>query len=216
MNSAIPQEQCKVVYPDFADAIKMCIAAGKFCAIAKSDMSMAFRNVPLSRRSWRFFILKAEHPVTKKFYYFVDKCLPFGSSKSCKIFQDFSDSVAHIFRPRTGIMTLNYLDDYFFVALLKAVCDGQVQQFLDICNQIRFPVSIEKTYWGRTVLVFLGLMIDTIEQVVRIPKEKIDKALAMTEELLVKKKGTVLQIQKLCGTLNFLCKCVIPGRVFLN
>ena len=28
------------------------------------------------------------------------------------------------------------------------------------------------------------------------------------------KSYTVLQVQKLCGLLNFLCKCVIPGRVF--
>ena len=86
VNSDIPIDQCKVSYPDFSDAIRMCISAGKFCSITKSDMSMAFRNVPLSRGSWKFLILKAEHPVTKKIYYFVVKCLPFGSSKSCKIF----------------------------------------------------------------------------------------------------------------------------------
>ena len=29
-------------------------------------------------------------------------------------------------------------------------------------------------------------------------------------------KPTLLQFQKLCGSLNFLCKCVIPGRAFLR
>ena len=124
--------------------------------------------------------------------------------------------MAHIFKVRTGKNTVNYLDDYFFAALLKAACDAQVREFLDICKLIKFPVSIEKTYWGTTVLVFLGLLIDTAEQVVRIPKEKVDKALLLIKEIIMKKKATVLQIQKLCGTLNFLCKCVIPGRVFLN
>ena len=30
------------------------------------------------------------------------------------------------------------------------------------------------------------------------------------------KKATVLQVQRLCGSLNFLCKCIILGRVFLS
>ena len=30
------------------------------------------------------------------------------------------------------------------------------------------------------------------------------------------RKATVLQFQKLCGNLNFLCRCIIPGRAFLR
>ena len=30
------------------------------------------------------------------------------------------------------------------------------------------------------------------------------------------KKVTVLQVQKLCGFLNFLCRCILPGRAFLR
>ena len=86
VNSGIPKELCTVKYTDFVDAILMCLQAGKGCSIAKSDMSMAFRNVPMSRRSWRYLVMKAEHPVTGKTWYFVDKCLPFGSSISCAIF----------------------------------------------------------------------------------------------------------------------------------
>ena len=111
---------------------------------------------------------------------------------------------------------LNYLDDYFFVALLEAWCNGQVQTFLDICKEINFPVALEKTVWGTTILTFLGLLIDTERQVICIPYEKVEKALQQIEIFLTKKNKsvTVLQVQKLCGLLNVLCKCVIPGRVF--
>ena len=218
VNAGIPYEYCKVSYPDFQDAVLMCIEAGKSCAIAKSDMSMAFRNVPLMKKFWRFLCLKAQHPATGKWYYFFDKCLPFGSSISCKIFQDISNAIAHIIKYKTGKKNLNYLDDYFFVHLLKALCDSQVEQFLWVCNEINFPVSLEKTVWGTTILIFLGLLIDTVEQVIRIPKEKIEKAMDMIDYCLQKTGGkvTVLEIQKLCGTLNFLCKCIVPGRVFLH
>ena len=133
VNSGIPKRYCSVRYPDFADAVQMCIQAGQGCRIAKFDMSMAFRNIPMSRRSWKFLVMKAEHPITGQIWYFVDKCLPFGSSISCAIFQEFSNAVAHLVRFKTLEDVLNYLDDYFFAALMKAWCDGHVQQFLDIC-----------------------------------------------------------------------------------
>ena len=217
VNSAIPHQYCTVKYPDFDDAVLLCLETGKNCGIAKSDMARAFRNVPLARHCWPYLIMKAYHPVTKQVYYFVDKCLPFGSSISCKIFQDISDAIAFIVQRRTNKPLVNYLDDFFFVALYKAWCDRQVQDFLDICHEIQFPVSLEKTFWGTLVLVFLGLLIDTTRQVVCIPVEKINKAMDMIAFFLNKrnKKATVLQFQRLCGSLNFLCKCVIPGRVFL-
>ena len=38
----------------------------------------------------------------------------------------------------------------------------------------------------------------------------------MIEQFLGKKKATVLQFQKLCGSLNFLFRCLVPGRAFLR
>ena len=47
VNSGIHYEKCRVVYPSFDEAVKICILAGRNCKMAKSDMSRAFRNVPL-------------------------------------------------------------------------------------------------------------------------------------------------------------------------
>ena len=218
VNAGIPHDVCTVQYPGFDKAVKLCIMAGKECNIAKSDMARAFRNVPLKGSEWCLLVMKADHPITGKTYYFVDKCLPFGSSISCAIFQDFSDAVAHIVKWHTKKANVNYLDDFFFAALKKWLCDQQVQVFLDICKDICFPVSLEKTSWGTTMLTFLGLMLDTERQVVCIPLDKVKKAQDMIQFFLNKrnKKATVLQFQRLCGVLNFLCKCVVPGRAFVT
>ena len=66
------------------------------------------------------------------------------------------------------------------------------------------------------MLIFLGLLLDTENQVVRIPADKICKAMEMIDYFLDRqnKKVTILQVQKLCGFLNFLCRCIVPGRVF--
>ena len=80
--------------------------------------------------------------------------------------------MAHIFTVRTGKPTDNYLDDFFFVALKKLLCDGLVQEFLELCKIINFPVSLDKTHLGVQVLVFLGILINTVSRTIWIPVEK--------------------------------------------
>ena len=71
-----------------------------------------------------------------------------------------------------------------------------------------------KTHWGTTTLTFLGLLIDTVRQIVAIPADKVERAKKLISEIVSSKKTTVLKLQKLCGFLNFLCKCIVPGRAF--
>ena len=205
-----------VKYPNFDEAVKICLLAGKNCKMAKSDMSRAFRNVPLRKDQWVLLVMKAEHPITKKWYYFVDKCLPFGSSIICAIFQRVSNAEAHVVKYRTKKDLINYLDDYFFAALLKACCDNQVLVFLQVCSEINFPVAEEKTVWGSTLMTFLGMLLDSENQLLCIPVDKVSRARDLIRFFLNKRNGkaTVLQFQKLCGFLNFLCRCIVPGRIF--
>ena len=216
VNVCIPKESCSVKYPDFEEAVKLCLAEGKSCSVTKSDMSSAFRHVPLRKDQWYLLVMKAYHPLTKKLCYFVDKCLPFGSSISCAIFQAISDAIAYLVEARTHKPNVNYLDDYLFVSALKRLCDMQVKAFLNICEEICFPVALEKTYWGTTLLTFLGLLLDTQRQIVSVPMDKIMKVTELIDTFLNKKKATLLQYQKLCGSLNFLCRCIVPGRTFLT
>ena len=85
----------------------------------------------------------------------------------------------------------NYLDDFLFAALLKALCDGNVSMFLDICREINFPVVPKKTEWGTTIIVFLGILINTVTQTISIPLEKRLKACGLLRNLISSKKTTV-------------------------
>ena len=216
VNEGILYRYCKVKYMDFDEAIKKCLGEGVGCHVGKSDISMAFRNLPLNSKSWPFLVMKAKHPKSGVTYYYFDKCLSFGSSISCRLFQDFSDSVAHICKFRSNKSPVNYLDDFLFASLLKLWCNWQLQNFLDICGEIKFPVALDKTEWGTTLIVFLGLLIDTVQQVVCVSLDKVKKAKELIAHFLdsSNKSTTVHQTQKLCGFLNFLCKCMIPGRAF--
>ena len=102
---------------------------------------------------------------------------------------------------------MNYLDDFFFAAWLLSVCNANIQVFLDVCKEINFPVSLEKTFWGTTRLIFLGLLLDSEKQIVCILLEKLEKVMQMIEYFLDKwnKKVTVLQVQKLTGIFRAVC-----------
>ena len=216
VNTNTDRDLCRVTYPDFSDAVRLCIAAGRFCKMAKSDMSSAFRHLGMSPLEFCLLVMKAKHPKSGKIYYFVDKCLPFGASISCAHFQNFSNAVAHIVQKKTGHDLINYLDDYLFVALLRLMCNSQVKTFLNVCEMIKFPVSLNKMFWGMTRLVFLGFLLDLEFQVVCLLKDKIDRALELISKILNKtsKKITLHQLQKICGFLNFMGRAIIPGRAF--
>ena len=216
VNGNTPTSMTSVKYPDFYDAVKLCIKAGKGCYLGKSDMSSAFRHFAIAKKYWKFLVMKAQNPSNGKWYYFFDKCMPFGASISCAHFQEFSNAIAHIVTAITKKDNVNYLDDFFFVALIKHLCDQQVNTFTQVCDKIKFPVSLEKTFWGSRCMTFLGLLIDTLNQIICIPEEKIEKAKNMINKLLNKKsnKATVSDLQELTGFLNFLGKAVVPGRAF--
>ena len=141
VNANTPKEKCKVKYPDFNEAIQLCINEGRNCEIAKSDMKSAFRNMGMRKQDWKYLVMKATSPLDGKTYYFVDKCMPFGASISCSHFQRFSNAIKHIVQYRTKKNLVNYLDDFLFAALLKLLCNNQVRDFLEVCKMIQFPVS---------------------------------------------------------------------------
>ena len=174
VNANTPKHKCSVSYPDFNEAIQMCIKAGRGCKVAKSDMKSAFRNLGMKKEDWKFLVMKATSPLDGKTYYFIDKCMPFGASISCSHFQRFSNAIKHIVQYRTKRCVVNYLDDFLFAALLKLLCNNQVKEFLEVCSMINFPVSLEKTFWAATCMTFLGLLIDTVNQCVAIPIDKIE------------------------------------------
>ena len=45
VSANIPEYLCKVRYPDFMDAVQLCLKEGVNCKMGKSDMSSAFRNL---------------------------------------------------------------------------------------------------------------------------------------------------------------------------
>ena len=182
--------------------------------IGKTDVRSAFWVLPLKRACWIWLVMAARNPINGKWQYFIDKCLPFGASISCSHFQRVSNGLKHIMQVRYKTKLMNYLDDFLFLALTIARCNMLLRTFLNICEEIGFPISLEKTEWAEEIMIFLGILLDGRHYVLSIPIDERDKAISLIQNLLDRKKVTVKELQALCGFLNFLGRAVFPSRAF--
>ena len=220
VNYWTPEELCSVKYNDLdqtvMNALHFISQGASRIYLAKTNLMAAFRGLPILPGDWNLLVMKAENRVSGKIVYFVDKCLPFGSSISCAHFQRFSNSLKHIVSVKTATLfaLTNYLDDFLLMAFTINECNELVTVFLDVCKTINFPVALEKMFWACLRLVFLGVLLDGSLFRLCVPEEKRIHALKMIQEIVSKKKATVKQLQRLTGTLNFLCKVLHPGHTF--
>ena len=83
-----------------------------------------------------------------------------------------------------------------------------------ICEYIGVPISQEKTVWPTTTIEFLGVILDGEKRLIRIPKDKKDRAVNMLLKMVTSRKATVHELESLAGYLNFLNKAIFPGRAF--
>ena len=74
----------------------------------------------------------------------------------------------------------------------------------------------EKTEGPAHNLTFAGIELDCHKDEARLPQEKIEKCNLTIHRALALKKITLKELQSLIGLLNFACKVVIPGRVYLS
>lgn len=214
VNDGVPQHFRTTKYPDFNDAVKLCIEQGVGAYMGRSDIQHAFRLAPVRVEDRPLQVMVAKDPETGKDWYFVDLNLPFGHAHSCNLFCEVSLALSHLVKHRSGCDNLMYLDDLFVTNGEQGLCNQHLTHFLDVCSETGIPVAEDKTEWASQLQTFVGLLIDTVNQVVCIPLSKRQKALEQIELMLNSKKTTVLCIQKLTGLLNFLCKAIVPGRCY--
>ena len=226
VNFYIPHDRCTVKYRDLDHAVNHCLKLLQLVPDATIwlgivDLELAFRLVPMNRQSWSLLVMKARNPESGLMFYFIGKCMPFGSSISCAIFQKFSNALHHIvtYKMLTTSLTvstfiMNYLDDFLFIAISEQGCYRIMVIFHETCKEIGVPVSESKMKWPDTEVVFLAILINGVSKTLSIPEEKRLKAVDWIRLCCENRKVTVKQLQSLAGLLNFLQWAIYPGRAF--
>ena len=87
---------------------------------------------------------------------------------------------------------------------------------LGICAQLGVTIAAHKTEGPTHVLTFLGIEVDTVEQEIRLPTEKLRRLQGEIRNWINKKSCIKRELLSLIGQLQHACCVVRPGRTFLR
>ena len=154
LNACTPEEMSSVKYHDLDTVMDLCIHL--LCNVdavpgnsnfpiwfSKTDLQNAFRLLPVKRSQWQWLVFKAKHPENDQYYFFVDKCVPFGASRSCMLFQSFSDALKHMIEYYMGkkFSVVNYLDNFLFISLEEQTVNKMVSTFIKMSFAVGFSIA---------------------------------------------------------------------------
>ena len=210
INDGIGDEFSNVHYTSVEEAIKTIIKYGKGAYLAKVDIKSAFRLIPINPAQYHMLCFRW------KDLFYHDCCLPMGARSSCKIFEVFSTNLEKILKEAGIQAILHYIDDFLVINFSKEAGMKDIETFNRIAKLLNVPLADDKTVLPTQVLEFLGLEIDTLKEIVRLPQQKIDKCKYLINEMMKKTKCQLKELQVLLGLLNFACSVIAPGRAFLQ
>ena len=211
VNDGIEKEICSLSYTSVDAVADKVMALGRGAMLAKMDIKQAYRMVPIHPQDRRLLGMRWEGKV------YVDKTLPFGLRSAPIIFSALADALAWMMLHKGVSFVDHYIDDFITAGRPRSMeCHNNLQIMLETCDNTGTPVEPDKTEGPSTVLVFLGIEIDTMAMQLRLPSDK----LARLKELLWKWRGKKecrkRDLKSLIGVLSHACKVVKPGRTFLR
>ena len=208
INAFIYPADVETHYQMFEQAVLLVVKAGPRSYMAKENFKSAFWNVLMAFSELHLLGVKVDGK------FFIDCALPFGASISCIIFEDIASLIHWIAERKAGHKVVQYLDDFSIVHRLESVCGNIRQVFKLVCKQIGMPISPDKSEGPSQVIEFLGLTINIVHVVVRIPKVKMQDITLILITMIHKRKATAAALESLDGKLNFIAQAVPAGRSF--
>ncbi|CAG2198379.1 unnamed protein product [Mytilus edulis] len=168
LNELIDKEEFSLQYVTIDDAIHLIKKLGSKSWLIKTDITDAFKIMPLKQDLWPFHGIQWDN----KFYFF--KRLVFGCRSSPKIFDTLSTAICWIAQNKYGIKNiLHLLDDFLVIEPLEANAQATMTRLLNMFKELGIPLSAKKTEGPCVVLEYLDISLDTNKMEARLPREKI-------------------------------------------
>ena len=182
------------------------------CFMATIDLQDAYRSVPIHPDNRKHFGLQWDFGEGPAFM--TDNFLCFGSKCSAYIFNRLTDAVTRYIH-RLGHKCFNYLDDFIIIADSFAEACKIQNLLISTLRCLGFYISWKKVFSPSQFCRYLGIDIDSVNQRLILPDDKIKKLNSELNFWQDRRTATKFQMQRLCGVLNFCCKVVRGGRVFM-
>ena len=211
VNDGIDTGLCSLSYTSVDDAVRRIIRLGRGARLAKFDIESAYRLIPVHPEDRRLLGMSWNGKI------FVDGALPFGLRSAPKLFTALADALSWVIHQHGVREAIHYLDDYLlFGAPGTEECEVALRTSLQLCEQLGVPIASHKVDGPATSLVFLGIELDTLAGVVRLPPEKLLRLRTLIIQWKERKSCNKRELLSLIGQLQHACRVVRPGRTFLR
>jgi hypothetical protein len=111
---------------------------------------------------------------------------------------------------------VHYVDDFMLIMHDLAAAKLKLQQLLALFAELGIPISMKKLEGPVTLIVFLGILFDTVAMTIRLDDERLAAIHAELNTWNERVSASREQLQSLIGILSFAAKVVAPGRTFLR
>ena len=211
VNDGIPPALSHVQYASIQDAIAKIKSLGKGCFLTKTDVKSPFRIVPVHPNDYELLCFSWDG----QFYY--DKCLTFGASSSCRIFEHISSALEWIAIIKLGCKAMvHVLGAFLFFDQTYEDCMQILRLFLQMRSAIGIPITEEKAYLPLTTMTFVGFSFDSWRMGSSLPSAKLSKAKDLLSNFLNRDSCRLRELQPLIGFLDFYCLVITYGRAVLR
>ena len=212
VNDGIDGNDFPLLYSRVDDAIAFIVQEGRGTLLAKVDIRDAYRLIPIHAHDRHLLGMSWDNQL------YVDLALPFGLCSAPFIFNQFAEAWHWILHHGHGIRyLLHYLDDYLTAGSPNSrECHLNLSSIRSSASTLGIPLALEKIEGPSTVLSFLGIELDTLLFVARLPTEKLSTLQSLLQSWSHKRVCRRQELESLLGHLHHAVKVVYPGRPFLR
>ena len=217
VNASISQEEFSLTYTSVDDAVALCKSLGPGRVfMAKLDLQDAFKHIFVDPRDWHLLGFSWPDSTGRSNYYF-SKVLNFGLRSSPYLFDLFATALLDIIQFKGGPKNIvRYVDDFIIIAPTAAECQAHLDTVLSICLDAGFSVQSSKITAPSPVTEFLGIVIDTEREELRISQERLSEISTEVNTWLSREKATKRQLLSIIGKLSFVSRVIRTGRAFIS
>ena len=190
--------------------------------LGKLDLDRYFNQLPLHPDDYPLlgcYIPKHLHPdptqISGDGRYYISPFAHFGGASFPAYGNTIMSGVSTILWSH-GIPNVFMTDDLLITGRSYAECEANLKKAIAILEKLGLKLQVAKVTWPSQVMPFLGFLIDTVNQRLSIPQDKLNNYIRFIRQLLLDNDGghlTVGNLESLIGKLNHVAEVMVHGRL---
>ena len=201
----------KLSLPGVDELCTIICGLGPGCLLWKRDLSRAYRQFPVDPGD----VNKLGYMWKGQIY--IDRVLAMGLRTAAICCQRSTDLISYICSNAGQYEVTNYLDDIAGGSVGdEVVARRDYEHCGRVLGRAGAEESVEKACPPNTQMIHLGVLFNTVTMTMEVTPQRVADTLSEVELWCDKLEASIKEVQSLVGKLQFVCKCVRQGRVFVS